>query len=108
MVVGSALPRVLFDVTDNAETQLRIFVEDLWPAPGSTDTELGVMLEPEVVMERRRHGREFKLEAVRLVKERGVSVAQAARDLECMPTCCTSGSRALRPIRSMPSRHRVR
>ena len=29
MVVGSALPRVLFDVTDNAETQLRIFVEDL-------------------------------------------------------------------------------
>jgi hypothetical protein len=29
VVVGSALPRVLFDVTDNAETQLRIFVEDL-------------------------------------------------------------------------------
>jgi transposase-like protein len=29
-------------------------------------------------MERRRHGREFKLEAVRLVRERGVSVAQAA------------------------------
>jgi transposase len=26
--------------------------------------------------------REFKLEAVRLVRERGVSVAQAARDLE--------------------------
>lgn len=49
MVVGSALPRVLFDVTDNAETQLRIFVEDLWPAPGSEDTELGVILEPEVV-----------------------------------------------------------
>ena len=32
-------------------------------------------------MERRRHGREFKLEAVRLVRERGVSIAQAARDL---------------------------
>ena len=30
---------------------------------------------------RRQFGREFKLEAVRLVKERGVSVAQAARDL---------------------------
>jgi transposase len=33
-------------------------------------------------MERRRFGREFKLEAVKLVRERGVSVAQAARDLD--------------------------
>ncbi len=33
-------------------------------------------------MERRRFGREFKLEAVRLVRERGVTVAQAARDLD--------------------------
>ena len=33
-------------------------------------------------MERKRHGREFKLEAVKLVRERGVSVAQAARDLD--------------------------
>jgi transposase len=32
-------------------------------------------------MERRSFTREFKLEAVRLIKERGVSVAQAARDL---------------------------
>ena len=32
-------------------------------------------------MERRRYGREFKLEAVKLVRERGVTVAQAARDL---------------------------
>ena len=31
---------------------------------------------------RRQFGREFKLEAVKLVKERGVSVAQAARDLD--------------------------
>ena len=29
-------------------------------------------------MERRRFGRKFKIEAVRLIKERGVSVAQAA------------------------------
>ena len=36
-------------------------------------------------MERRRHGREFKLEAVRLVRERGVTVAQAARDLGLHP-----------------------
>lgn len=31
---------------------------------------------------RRKFSREFKLEAVRLVKERGVSVAQAAKDLD--------------------------
>ena len=33
-------------------------------------------------MGRRLFGREFKLEAVRLVKERGVTVAQASRDLD--------------------------
>ena len=32
-------------------------------------------------MERWKFTREFKLEAVKLIKERGVSVAQAARDL---------------------------
>ena len=32
-------------------------------------------------MARRQFSREFKLEAVRLVKERGVSVVQASRDL---------------------------
>ncbi len=33
-------------------------------------------------MKRRSFTREFKVEAVRLVRERGVSVAQAARDLD--------------------------
>ena len=33
-------------------------------------------------MQRRKFSREFKLEAVRLVRDRGVSAAQAARDLE--------------------------
>ncbi len=33
-------------------------------------------------MQRRRFSREFKLEAVRLVRDRGVAVAQAARDLD--------------------------
>ncbi|WP_157699474.1 IS3 family transposase [Pseudorhodoplanes sinuspersici] len=33
-------------------------------------------------MQRRKFGREFKLEAIKLVRERGVSVAQAARDLD--------------------------
>ena len=32
-------------------------------------------------MERRKFAREFKLEAVKLIKERGVSVAQASLDL---------------------------
>lgn len=33
-------------------------------------------------MERRKHSREFKIEAVRLSRERGVSLAQVSRDLE--------------------------
>jgi transposase len=33
-------------------------------------------------MRRRKFGREFKLEAVNLVRERGVSATQAARDLD--------------------------
>ena len=37
-------------------------------------------------MERRQYTREFKLEAVRLIKERGVSYAQAAGDLGVHPT----------------------
>ena len=40
-------------------------------------------MKPEMVMEKRRQfSREFKLEAVKLVKNRGVSVAQASRDLD--------------------------
>ena len=33
-------------------------------------------------MARRKFAREFKLEAVKLIKERGVSYVQAARDLD--------------------------
>lgn len=33
-------------------------------------------------MQRRKFSREFKLEAVKLVRERGVSLAQASRDLD--------------------------
>lgn len=33
-------------------------------------------------MERRKFSREFKLEAVKLARDRGVSMAQAARDLD--------------------------
>jgi transposase len=45
------------------------------------DTEIGCFMKPEVAMQRRRFSREFKVEAVKLVRERGVSAAQAGRDL---------------------------
>ncbi|MET3973694.1 transposase-like protein, partial [Bradyrhizobium sp. LA6.10] len=38
-------------------------------------------MKPEVAIKRRKFSREFKVEAVKLVRERGVSVAQAGRDL---------------------------
>ena len=37
-------------------------------------------------MQRRKFGREFKIKAVRLVRERGVNLAQAARDLDVHET----------------------
>ena len=46
------------------------------------DTKFRCFMEPEVVMRRRKFSREFKIEAVKLVRERGVSVAQAGRDLD--------------------------
>lgn len=42
-------------------------------------------------MERRKLTREYKLEVVRLIKERGVTVAQAVRDLGGMGRCCATG-----------------
>jgi transposase len=45
------------------------------------DAEIGCFMKPEVVMSRRKFSREFKIEAVKLIRERGVSVAQAGRDL---------------------------
>src|SRR3954466_6021677 len=45
------------------------------------DTEIGCFIKPEAVMQRRKFSREFKIEAVKLVRERGVSAAQAGRDL---------------------------
>ena len=44
-------------------------------------------------MERRKFTRDFKLEAVRLIKDRGVSYVQASRDLgvHTMPGALVSG-----------------
>ena len=54
-------------------------------------------------MERRKFTREFKLEAVKLIRERGVSVAQASHDLCVHRRSCAIGQRSLRRIRSIPS-----
>ena len=51
------------------------------------DTEIGCFIKPEVVMQRRKFSREFKVEAVKLVRERGVSVEIWAS----MRTCCANG-----------------
>jgi transposase len=49
-------------------------------------------------MERRKFSREFKLEAVKLVRDRGVSVAQAARDLDVHQRAAQVGPRSgIRP-----------
>ncbi|WP_352516241.1 MULTISPECIES: transposase [unclassified Mesorhizobium] len=52
-------------------------------------------------MERKKVSRELKLEAVSLVKERGVAVAQAARDLDLHENVLRKWIRDCRPIRSM-------
>ena len=46
-------------------------------------------------MERRRFTREFKLEAVRLIRDRGVSYAQASQDLNVHPTQLRNWVKAL-------------
>lgn len=46
--------------------------------------------------QRRRFAREFKLEAVKLVRDRDVSVAQVSRDQGVHETCCANGSRSSR------------
>jgi transposase len=46
------------------------------------DTEIRCFWNRRMEMTRRKFSREFKIEAVRLVRDRGVAVAQAARDLD--------------------------
>ena len=53
----------------------------VWPSAGFVDTEIRCLTELES-WNRRKFSRELKLEAVRLIKDRGVTVAQAARDLD--------------------------
>lgn len=55
-------------------------------------------------MQRRKFSREFKLEAVRLVRERGVAVAQAARDLDVHENVLRKWVRELSadPVQALP------
>ena len=51
-------------------------------------------------MQRRKFSREFKIEAVRLVRELGASVAQASRDIDVHENVLRNGRRNLARIRS--------
>lgn len=51
-------------------------------------------------MQGRKFGREFKLEAVNLVRERGVSFAQAARDLDVNVNMLRRWAKEFGPTRS--------
>jgi transposase len=58
-------------------------------------------------MERRRFTREFKLEAVRLIRDRGVSYAQASEDLKkgrLVLAFLAGPRRKRRPQSSLPTR----
>jgi len=58
----------------------------LWPAASLMETGIGDLSNWRNSMPRRNHSPEFKLEAVRLIKKRGVSVARASRDLDVHQT----------------------
>ena len=53
-------------------------------------------------MERRKFTREFELDGVRLIKERGVTVAQASRDLCVHGTVLRNCMKAFSEDRSIP------
>src|ERR1700674_4442560 len=61
-------------------------------------------------MERRRFTREFKLEAVRLIRDRGVSYAQAFQDLGVHPTQLRNWVKALAddPQHSFPGQGQMK
>ncbi len=61
-------------------------------------------------MERRKFTREFKLEAVRLIKERGVSYAQAEQDLDVHQSQLRSWVKALAddPAQAFPGQGQMK
>ncbi len=59
-------------------------------------------------MERRKFTREFKLEAVRLIKERGVSYAQASLDLGVNRSCAWVKALAGDPQHAFPGQGQMK
>ncbi len=61
-------------------------------------------------MAKRQFSREFKLEAVRLVKERGVSIAQASRDLGVHPNVLRKWVRSVAedPVHAFPGQGQMK
>ncbi len=53
-------------------------------------------------MKRRKFSREFKIEAVKLVRERGVSVAQAGRDLDVHENVLRKWVKCSNPAQAFP------
>jgi transposase len=83
---------------------------DVCAAPGSEDTKLGVLWIGRRRMEGRKSMREFKLEAVNLIKDRGMSSAQVAKDLVVHPTQLRNWVKALAddPQHSFPGRGQMK
>ncbi len=61
-------------------------------------------------MERRKFTREFKLEAVKLIRDRGVSVAQASRDLGVHGTVLRTWVKAFAgdPVQAFPGHGQIK
>ena len=61
-------------------------------------------------MAKRVFSREFKLEAVKLVKERGVSMAQASRDLDVHPNVLRKWIRDVEadPVQAFPGQGQMK
>jgi transposase len=66
------------------------------------DTKLRCFWSWRTKMERRKFSREFKIEAVKLVREREVKVAQAARDMDVHATVLRSWVREFAGVRVRP------
>lgn len=70
----------------------------IWPAPGSADTESGVLMGSRGG-EAEGHAGKYRLESCALIKDRGVFYVQASQDLGVHPDCSfATGRRCLRTI----------
>ena len=80
----------------------------MWAAAGLVDTWLRFSPDRRLQMQRRIFSREFKHEAVKLVRDRGVSVAQASLDLDLSESVLRRWMREAETDRGMPFRATAR